>query len=316
MTNDREPSLDRRMARRLLDGDAASSHPVAALLAAAASAPRPDELAGAGAALAAFRATPSAASHPASPQASRRRLGATRLAPLLAAKLVLTATAATAAVGGVSLAAATGTLPAPLQRAAHNAFGAPPPSGAAVLQAQPSERQPAPAASTRATSPPAPPSADAPLVVLPPPALRGLCVAVQAPAAPRGTPQPASPRPTPPPLAALTRAAGGADKVAAFCAELLATPPGAARSGAPGQRRGTVPGAAGSSAATHRPDAAHDSPGAPKQSARPDKEKQRSPTAKPSRTASPTRVTAPTAASPERRNHSESPNRPASRPHR
>lgn len=116
---------------------------------------------------------------------------------LLAVKAVLALVGVTG--GGVALAAATGHLPSTLTGAPAAAR-----SAASAAPTPPAHRKPA-------SSPNSSPS----------PSLRGLCQAYTAHAG--GTPGKALDNPA---FSALVTAAGGKDKAAAFCASLLATPPG------------------------------------------------------------------------------------------
>ena len=94
--------------------------PVADALAALKAGPASDELAGAAAALAAFRV-----GLPPHREPSRRRAV---LSPLLSARAAAIAVAAALSVGGVATAAYAGALPAPVQRVMHTVFGAPLPA--------------------------------------------------------------------------------------------------------------------------------------------------------------------------------------------
>src|SRR5690348_10528358 len=123
MSTDRSTRLTRGDAERLLDGTrgrAAGTAPLFDLLAAASATSADGQpAAGEQATLAAFR---EARRHDAlTPR--RHRMLKTVLANMVAGKIAA-ATVTAAAMGGVSLAAATGHLPGPLQDAAHSAFGA------------------------------------------------------------------------------------------------------------------------------------------------------------------------------------------------
>jgi hypothetical protein len=118
--------MDRTTAERLLRGDRAAlgpAHPLTELLDQAKAPAWSDELAGEAAALAAFRAAAQAPG----PGSPRRR-------SLLPRLLTVAAFAATAAVGGVALAASTGALPGPATgpaKPSHSASRPPRPSPSA-----------------------------------------------------------------------------------------------------------------------------------------------------------------------------------------
>ena len=158
--------LDDDTAARLLAGDLAPADAppgyaaVATVLQAAAAPPRPAELDGEDAARAAFRRV----------GAAPRRGHPARVAVLVAAGVLC--------LGGVA-AAATGTLPRPVQSAAHDAFGS---VGVSV---------PAPPPATRSTTPA--PVPHLPVTTTPPPR-----VVHPLPPHPTPTPPPTMPRRTPP----------------------------------------------------------------------------------------------------------------------
>ena len=193
-------ALDEGTAEQLLTGrldpaDAPPGYsPVAALLAAVSAPPDTEELAGQAAIMAVFAAA--ARSH--SPQLIdpwRSRV----LTKLLTAKAAA-AVLGVLMTGGVA-AAATGNLPAPAQQAAHALLG-----GAGV---------PAPAEATATTRahPSGPAAAGS--------AAQGLCRAWSAgQGGQRGSKLDA------PAFAALTKAAGGTDQIAAYCAQVTASRPG------------------------------------------------------------------------------------------
>ena len=190
---------DRNAAEQLLRGGSAgrpadplANHdPLACLLAVAAAAPAHDrELAGEAEAVMAFRR---ALSGPA-PQPRRPSMSATKL---LVAKAVLAALGVTG--GGVALAAATGHMPSNLTGTPAAA------SSAASATAMPS------ANGKPATHPVSSPS----------PSLRGLCQAYTAHVG--SSPGKALDSPA---FSALITAAGGKDKVAAFCASMSVGPAG------------------------------------------------------------------------------------------
>jgi hypothetical protein len=127
------------------------------------------------------------------------------LTSLLTAKAAVAAAAAAAALGGVAAAACTGTLPAPAQQFAHSVIGAPSP--------QPSHRPGTPQPSHRPATPQATPArTDAAGPDAAGPAAFGLCTAY-AHAKAHGT---ASQKAVA--FRNLAAAAGGAAKIAAYCA--------------------------------------------------------------------------------------------------
>jgi hypothetical protein len=94
--------------------------PVADVLAALSTEPSPGELAGEAHALAAYRRqTGGPATH------RRARRGTAGLTPRLSTKVAAGAAAAVVVMGGAATAAFAGVLPAPIQRLAHDALGAP-----------------------------------------------------------------------------------------------------------------------------------------------------------------------------------------------
>ena len=239
------PELPDGALEALLTGDlvtdeaCAGLQPVAALLAALTAAPQDGELAGHGRALAEFRRR----GLPVHARRSARRRR--RLPAALTAKAAAAAAAvAAAALGGVAAAAYTSTLPAPAQRFAHGVIGAPsPPPGHRPGTPQPGHRPGTP----RAT--PARPDAVGPDAAGP--AAFGLCTAY-AHAKAHGT---ASQKAVA--FRDLAAAAGGAAKIAAYCAAVprpgssqpsqpapapahpagpLHTPPGSHRRGPPRTR--------------------------------------------------------------------------------
>lgn len=200
-------ALDEGTAERLLTGrldpaDAPPGYsPAAALLAAVSAPPDTEELAGQAAIVAVF----AAAARLHSPQLidPRRSRVLTKLLTAKAAAAVL----GVLMTGGVA-AAATGNLPAPAQQAAHALLG-----GAG---------QPSPAEATATTrSHPAEPAAAGS-------AAQGLCRAWSAgQGGQRGSKLDASA------FAALTKAAGGTNQIAAYCAQVTASRPDGAGQGAP-----------------------------------------------------------------------------------
>ena len=201
------PELPDGALEALLTGDlvtdeaCAGLQPVAALLAALTAAPQDGELAGHG--RVAGRIPPSGLASPCppvrTPEAPLARRAFTAKAAAAAAAV------AAAALGGVAAAAYTSTLPAPAQRFAHGVIGAPsPPPGHRPGTPQPGHRPGTP----RAT--PARPDAVGPDAAGP--AAFGLCTAY-AHAKAHGT---ASQKAVA--FRDLAAAAGGAAKIAAYCA--------------------------------------------------------------------------------------------------
>lgn len=197
-------TLDALLTGDLLTDEAfAGLQPAAALLTALNAAPEGGELAGHARALAEFR-------HRGSMPVRSRRSARRRprlLTSLLTVKAAAAAAAAAVALGGVATAAYTGALPAPAQQLAHNAIGAPSPNPShspGIPQATPTRPD---AVGPDATGP----------------AAFGLCTAY-AHAEAHGT---ASQKAVA--FRNLTAAAGGAAKIAAYCA---AVPhPGSPQSG-------------------------------------------------------------------------------------
>jgi hypothetical protein len=144
----------------------------------------------------------------------------TALAQLVAAKFFATAALAAAATGGIALAAATNSLPTPLQHAAHNAFGAPNvhASGHAVIPTLPAAatHRSSGAAGTDSSSDAGTSSSDAPSASAPSPSLVGLCHAYEA-----GVSTSNGKALDNPAFTVLITAAGGRDNVAAYCATVL-----------------------------------------------------------------------------------------------
>jgi hypothetical protein len=184
-----EQLLRSRPASLLADGDA-----LASLLVAAAAPARDRELAGEAEAVTAFREAHL------SPVTQPRRPLMSATTKLLAIKAALAVMGVTG--GGVALAAATGHLPSQLG-------GTPAAAGSAQASAS------ATATPSPSRSPESNPAAS------PSPSLRGLCQAFTAGAG--SNPGKALGNPA---FTALITAAGGKDKVAAFCTGLLAAKPG------------------------------------------------------------------------------------------
>jgi len=196
-------ALDALLTGDLITDEAcAGLQPAAALLAALNAAPHDGELAGHARVLAEFRRRGGMPVHARRSARRRSRL----LTVLLTAKAAAAAAAAAVALGGVAAAAYTSTLPAPVQQFAHSVIGAPSP--------QPSHRPGTPRA-TPARTDAASPDAAGPDATGPDatgPAGFGLCTAY-AHAKAHGT---ASHKAVA--FRNLAAAAGGAAKIAAYCA--------------------------------------------------------------------------------------------------
>jgi len=221
-------ALDALLAGDLVTGEAwAGLQPAAALVAALSAAPQDGELAGHARALAEFRRRGGRPVHARRSARRRPRLPAALVTARAAAVAAVVAAAAAAALGGVAAAAYTGALPAPAQRFAHAMIGAPRPGHRpGTPQATPAR---AGAGIPRAT--PARTGAGGPDAAGP--AAFGLCTAY-AHAKAHGT---ASQQAVA--FGDLAAAAGGAAKIAAYCA---AVPhPGSSQSSPPGPDR-TRPG--------------------------------------------------------------------------
>ncbi|MET8764600.1 hypothetical protein [Lentzea sp. NPDC004782] len=200
MSTDRSRRIDRPTAEQLLRGAPAPGHDRLSDLLAAASAPARDrELAGEQVAVAAFRDARLATA----PQRRRPRMLKIALANLLSVKI---AGAAALTAGGIALAAATGTLPGqhreePTTPVNTNVVSTTSATGPATSKAQekkPDDNNPSPS-----------------------PSLKGLCQAYTAGAGSEHGKAHDNPA-----FSALVTAAGGADRVPAFCADLLADKPG------------------------------------------------------------------------------------------
>jgi len=224
MSTSRRRRLNRTTAEQLLRGMPASppadGDVLASLLVAAAAPPHDRELAGEAEAAAAFR---QAHLSPA-PQPRRPSMSATKL---LAVKAVLAAMGITG--GGVALAAATGHLPS-------QPGGTPAAAGSA--QAPASATATPSASGTPASGPAASPS----------PSLRGLCQAYTAGAGHNPGKAPGNPA-----FTALITAAGGKDKVAAFCTSLLAAKPGHTPTPHPAGKPSSLPSQAQTAHPTGKP---------------------------------------------------------------
>jgi hypothetical protein len=200
-----------RSSEPLLPGGLPADSALVRLLADASAPAQPHELEGLAAALTAFSTT--RPGHRRSPLKSV-------LATLLAAK-ALAATAAAASVGGIALAAATGSLPPSAQNAAHDLVGAP-----AASSPSDSVRQDASHKPTAKPTPSATPS----------PSLVGLCRAYGAAVATaegKALDNPA--------FTVLITVAGDKDAVPTYCRALLATAPGGKPTALPTQARSHKP---------------------------------------------------------------------------
>ena len=211
-------ALDALLTGDLVTDEAcAGLQPAAALLAALSAAPQDNELAGHARALAEFRRRGGMPAH--ARRSARRR---PRLLPALltARAAAAVAAAAAAALGGVAAAAYTGTLPAPAQQFAHSMIGAPQP-GHRPGTPQPSHGPGTPQATPARTDAVGPDATG--------PAAFGLCTAY-AHAKAHGT---ASQQAVA--FGDLAAAAGGAAKIAAYCAAVPR--PGSSQSSPPGPDR-------------------------------------------------------------------------------
>jgi hypothetical protein len=212
----RRRSLPKAEAQRLLDGGPGDSA-VADLLRAAAGPARPGELAGERAAVAAFRQEYAAATAPAVPNGGppRRTRHARRRVGVFAAALTA------GVLAGTGVAAGSGRLPAPLQRAAHDWIDRVPEPDADP-RPQPTVGAGSPTAPVHHPSvPPAPTHAG----TLAAADVRKLCKEWEKVRDdPHRKPMDAAD------LRALTAAAGGAERIEGFCG---LTPTGSARPGPP-----------------------------------------------------------------------------------
>jgi hypothetical protein len=234
MSTHRSRRIDRRTAEHLLRGapqreQAAGSDPLSDLLAAAAAPAREGELAGEQAALTAFRTAHLADA----PQPQRESMLKTTLAKLVTVKIAIAA-AAVVAAGGVAVAAVTGTLPTQGGDTATTSVTS---TVASTTGQQTGGRQsevPGKPAGTGKNAP-----QNAPDVTTdgtgrgdpasPAPSVEGLCHAYTAGAGSGHGKALGNPA-----FGALITAAGGQEKVPAFCADLLgakkpgqpASPPG------------------------------------------------------------------------------------------
>lgn len=224
----RRRRIGSREAEQLLTADPeASARPaLSELLAAAAAPPRPDELVGLRAAMAAFEAAG---------QPDRTRIMVVsrrgRFARPLAVKLA--AGVAVLLFGGTALAAEAGRLPDSTQRQAHDLFsglGVPAP-GARSTPAMPPVVPTATVPTPTPTPAPRPSTGDRSAVPVPAgAATRGLCRSWQArQQKPKQKPMKGEP------LRRLAEAAGGEERIAAFCAALLTDDPGATATRSPAE---------------------------------------------------------------------------------
>lgn len=236
MSNHRS-RIDRSTAERLLRGESVGPDHLTGLLAATVPLVEGRELAGEEAAMAAFREARLA---PASPL-RRKSMIKTALAKLLTLKVAAVALTA-AAAGGVMLAARTGHMPGPSAGAATTARPTP-----GHDSGRPS------AAHGRHSGASASPS----------PSLAGLCHAYRAGAGANSGNAVENPA-----FTHLITVAGGKDKVAAYCAELLKTSAGKARASHPTsastrQRKGATAKHRTGAPTTHLTGAPTRHPGAP-----------------------------------------------------
>jgi hypothetical protein len=229
MSTSRRRRLTRTTADHLLRGGPASppadGDVLASLLLAAAAPPHDRELAGEADAAAAFRQAHL------SPAPQPRRPSMSAPTKLLAVKAVLAAMGITG--GGVALAAATGHLPSQPGGTPAAAGSAAAPAGATATP---------PASATAGGSPASDPAAS------PSPSLRGLCLAYTAGAGTNRGKAPGNPA-----FTALITAAGGKDKVAAFCTSLLAAKPGHAPTPHPTGKPSSLPSQAPTAHPTGKP---------------------------------------------------------------
>jgi hypothetical protein len=204
MITHRDPGLNRVTTEHLRGGAADGPEPLSRVLAAAAAPAAPYELTGEWPALAEYRA---ANLDPIGPP-RRISMLKTPISKVLAAKLLAACAVAAVATGGIAVAAATNTLPEQAQRAAHNAFNAPAPHHGKPKDHPGRGNQPGAKPSDRNNGSPAPS-----------PSLQGLCHAYQA-----GVTNHHPKKLTSPAFHALVIAAGGADKLTAYCTKLIGAP--------------------------------------------------------------------------------------------
>jgi hypothetical protein len=235
-----------RPSEQLLPGGLPADSALARLLADASAPAQPHEHEGLSAAVTAFTA---------SQPNVRRSPVKTLLASLLAAKAALVATVATASVGGIALAAATGTLPTAAQNAAHDLVHAP--AAASAHSAALDESHP--------TTPPTPSASSSPSPsASPSPSLVGLCRAYSA-----GVATAKGKALDNPAFTVLITAAGGEDAVAAYCDGVLAAAPGGKPTALPTPTNTHKPTTHPATPTTHPTGQPSEHPTAPSQPARP-----------------------------------------------
>jgi len=219
--------MTRRRARtrapeHLLPGGIPADSALAGVLADASAPAQPHELDGLSAALTAFSA---------SQRTPRRSPVKTVLASLLAAK-ALAATAAAASIGGIALAAATGSLPPTAQNAAHHLVHAPAAASSHSVKlgdrhsVKPGDRHTVKPGDKTGPSSHATPS----------PSLVGLCRAYGA-----GVATAKGKALDNPAFTVLITAAGGRDAVSAYCSGVLAAAPGGKPTALPTQAQSHKP---------------------------------------------------------------------------
>jgi len=217
MTTRQAPPLSRVSAEALLTGTASEPSELAQIIAAARGPAHSDELAGESAAMIQFQAArlePAVAPGP----TVRKRMSE----KLLAAKVGIAAALAAAATGGVALAAAahTQTESAHLTPPAGTSVAAPGRDGAPTPKASKPAVPPLSSHAAAVPAKPTPPgAAGSHSSASPSPSLRGLCVAYLANGIAGGK------RIDNPAFSALVTAAGGQDKITAYCVTLLSTDP-------------------------------------------------------------------------------------------
>ena len=211
MTTHQPPPLSRANAEAILTETATERSELAQIVAAARAPATSDELAGEAAAMIRFQA---ARLEPAGAPGLtvRKRLSD----KLLAAKVGIAAALAAAATGGVALAATAHTQTAPAHRAppASTSLAAPSHDGTPESKATKAAVPPPPSHAAASAAPTAPGGGSHPSAA-PSPSLRGLCVAYLANGIADGK------RMDNPAFGALVSAAGGKDKVTAYCQTLL-----------------------------------------------------------------------------------------------
>ena len=220
--------IDDAAAERLLDG--VGQGPVHDLLMAARAAGRTEELAGEAAAVMAFRRATSAAPRSHARRPMLRRLVAVKVGAVALATVL----------GGVAIAATTGVLPLPFGPDAPAGSTQPPPTSWTAPGSS-GQTGSSPITGTPPVTPPPPGTVPPGQGPTPATALPGLCRAYLAHVAAKPDEQWDNPA-----FVNLSEAAGGADKVVAFCDELLASPSHGATTSGPGGQ-GTGAGSVGGS---------------------------------------------------------------------